>query len=92
MWGCVHYRKRHPKYSLEMHSNQWCVYYIYNYDVVTKADSVVLTGSFVNSVDCKKLFLSATPVINTPVELAILFNMLRSKEVFPTKQTEFEKF
>uniref|UniRef100_A0A6C0CYE9 Helicase C-terminal domain-containing protein n=1 Tax=viral metagenome TaxID=1070528 RepID=A0A6C0CYE9_9ZZZZ len=31
----------------------------------------------INSVDCKIIFLSGTPIINKPSEIAILFNMLK---------------
>ena len=31
----------------------------------------------INSADCKIIFLSGTPIINKPSEIAILFNMLK---------------
>lgn len=53
-----------------------------------------------NAVDCKFLFLSATPLLNTPYELGILFNILKGHMVdkdkkrltlFPENRDDFDR-
>lgn len=52
-----------------------------------------------NAIDCKFLFLSATPVLNSPFELGILFNILKGyiktgsikTTLFPTLEEEFDR-
>lgn len=52
---------------------------IYDYIIEDKKDNV----------DTRVLCLSATPAINEPFELALLFNLLRDR-IFPKSQSEFE--
>ncbi len=52
-----------------------------------------------NGIDCKFLFLSATPLLNSPFELGILFNILKGymtykgkHTLFPENEADFEKY
>jgi hypothetical protein len=56
---------------------------------------------FMNAIDCKFMFLSATPLQKSPYELGVMFNMLKGYmkyagktqiTLFPKDQSEFEDF
>lgn len=59
-----------------------------------------LYQTLMNAIDCKFLFLSATPLLNTPFELGIMFNILRGYmtykntkyTLFPENEAEFEEY
>ena len=56
--------------------------------------------TLMDAVDCKFMFLSATPLLNSPFELGILFNILKGYmmykgtryTLFPEEEAEFENY
>lgn len=56
-----------------------------------QSDRYKLYKMIMNSKNSRLIFLSGTPIMNTPIELSFIFNMLRGKVIFPEEYEEFNK-
>lgn len=55
-------------------------------------NSMQLYESIMHTKDLKTLFLTATPIVNSPFETAICYNMLARERVLPESYEDFNRF
>ena len=60
-------------------SNHSCFHNLISQITNKRGPSILFYDWIINSVDTKLIFLSGTPIINEPSEIAYLFNMLKGK-------------